>query len=357
MKLSTLPRVRLAALPTPLQELTHLTKTLQGPRIFAKRDDMTGLALGGNKTRKLEYLMGGALAAKADYIVTSAGFHSNWCTQTAAAGRKLGVKTVLIKSGPQTGYDPEEYDGNQLLHFLMGSEIMIVRPEEAQRVEQEKMEELKKKGNRPYLLTATGSTPPGVAGYITCILELFSQAVEMGVGVDYLVHASGSGGTQAGLIIGAKAFNTNIRVIGSTTGSRSRAEQIANVSSLIQDSQRLLETDLKISEKDIIVYDQYAGAGYGFMTQGKAEAIRLVAENEGMFLDPVYTGSAMACLVDLCRKEFFKRDDVVVFLHTGGQAALFPYKAPLKDYGLGKNPSWTIPPWSPAYPEKGRGRP
>ncbi len=349
MKLSTLPRVRLAALPTPLQELPNLTKALQGPRIFAKRDDMTGLALGGNKTRKLEFLMGEAMRVKADYIVTAAGFHSNWCTQTAAAARKLGMKIVLVKSGPHGGYDPEEYDGNHLLHFLMGAEITIARPEDVERVQEEKMEELKKKGHRPYLLTLTGSTPPGVAGYTCCMLELFSQAVEMGIGVNYLVHASGSGGTQAGLIIGAKAFNTNIRVIGSTTGSRTQAEQVANISSLIRESQSFLEGDLRIAEEDVVVHDQYAGAGYGFMTQEKAEAIRLAAETEGMFLDPVYTGSAMACLIDLCRKKFFKRDDVVVFLHTGGQAALFPYKEPLKDYSLGKIPSWTIPPWSAAH--------
>ncbi|MGA2957640.1 MAG: D-cysteine desulfhydrase family protein [Thermodesulfobacteriota bacterium] len=349
MKLSTLPRVRLAALPTPLQELPNLTKALKGPRIFAKRDDMTGLALGGNKTRKLEFIMGQALAAKADSIVTSAGFHSNWCTQTVAAARRLGMKAVLVKHGPEDGYDPQEYDGNQLLHFLMGAEIKIVRPENVEKAQEEEMAKLKKKGHRPYLLTVTGSTPPGVVGYITCMLELFSQVVEMGIGVNYLVHASGSGGTQAGLIIGAKAFNTNIRVIGSTTGSRSRGEQIANVSNIIRESQIFLETDLKIAEEEIGVYDQYAGAGYGFMTQGKAEAIRMAAETEGLFLDPVYTGSAMACLIDLCRKGFFKRDDGVVFLHTGGQAALFPYKTPLKDYGLGKPLSWTIPPWSPAH--------
>ena len=349
MKLNTLPRVRLAALPTPLQELPNLTKVLKGPRIFAKRDDLTGLALGGNKTRKLEFIMGEALAAKADSIVTSAGFHSNWCTQTAAAARKLGMKAVLIKNGPVDGYDPQEYDGNQLLHFLMGAEIRIVRPENSERTQEEEMARLKKEGRRPHLLTATGSTPPGVAGYITCMLELFSQAVDMGIAVNYLVHASGSGGTQAGLILGAKAFSTNIRVIGSTTGSRSRGEQIDNVSNIIRESQIFLETDLKITREDIIVFDQYAGAGYGFMTPGKAEAIRMVAETEGMFLDPVYTGSAMACLIDLCRKGFFKQDDGVVFLHTGGQAALFPYKTPLKEYGLRKTPSWTVPPWSPSH--------
>jgi L-cysteate sulfo-lyase len=347
MKLSALPRFRLANLPTPLQELPNLSRAVNGPRILVKRDDMTGLAFGGNKTRKLEYLMAKALEYKADYIVTGAGFHSNWCTQTAAAARRLDMKVVLIKSGPKEGYDPEEYDGNHLLHFLQGAEIKVVRPEDGERAEQETMEELKAKGHKPYLLTATGSTPPGAAGYMNAMLELLGQAVASGIDIDYLVHATGSGGTQAGLIIGAKAFNTNVKVIGATTGSRSRDEQFEKVSDIIDGSLKLLDLDLRITEGDIIIYDQYAGDGYGFMTHGKAEAIQMVAETEGLFLDPVYTGSAMACLIDLCRGGFFKRDDVVVFLHTGGAAALFPYKTPIKAYASGEAPPWTIPPWSP----------
>ncbi|NIS62278.1 MAG: pyridoxal-phosphate dependent enzyme, partial [Proteobacteria bacterium] len=272
MKLSTLPRIRLANLPTPLQELPNLSRTLKGPRIFVKRDDMTGLAFGGNKTRKLEYLMQDALADKADYIVTGAGFHSNWCTQTAAAARRLGMKIVLIKIGPKEGYDVEDYDGNHLLHFLQGAEMKVVKPEKAQKVEQETMEQLKAAGHRPYLLTATGSTPRGVAGYINAMLELLQQSVELGINIDYLVHATGSGGTQSGLIIGAKAFNTSVKVIGSTTGWRSKDQQIEHVSNLIEESLKFLQLDLGITKEDIIVYDQYAGGGYGFITEGKAEA-------------------------------------------------------------------------------------
>jgi len=347
MKWSTLPRVRFAHLPTPLQELRNLAKVLRGPRIFVKRDDMTGLALGGNKTRKLEYLMGDALRHKANYIVTGAGFQSNWCTQSVAAAHKLGMKVVLIKFAPKDGYDPQDYDGNHLLHFLMGAEIKTVRLENVQKAQDETMEELKAEGHRPYLLTAAGSTPPGVAGYANCMLELVSQAIDLGIDINYLVHATGSGGTQAGLIIGAKALKTNIKVIGSTTGSRPKDQQIEKVITLIDESLKFLKFDFKITEDDIVVYEKYAGAGYGFMTESKAEAIKIVAETEGLFLDPVYTGSAMACLIDLCREGFFKRDDVVVFLHTGGSAALFPYKTPLKDYALGGTLSWTVPPWSP----------
>jgi D-cysteine desulfhydrase family pyridoxal phosphate-dependent enzyme len=347
MKLSGFPRIRLANLPTPLQELPNLSRVLHGPKIFAKRDDLTGLAFGGNKTRKLEYLMADALRHKANYIVTGAGFHSNWCTQAAAAARRLGMKIALIKEGPKEGYDPGDYDGNHLLHFLQGAEIKIVRPENRREIEEETMKELKAAGQRPYLSANMGSTPLGDLGYINAVLELLQQAVELGIDINYLVHATGSGGTQSGLVIGAKAFNTNIKVIGSTTGTRSRDQQVEHVSTLIDECLRFLELDLKITQDDLFIYDEYAGGGYGFISEGKAEAIKMVAEMEGLFLDPVYTSSAMACLIDLCRAGFFKPDDVVVFLHTGGPAALFPYKVPLKAYALGEAPPWTVPPWSP----------
>ncbi|MCK5552828.1 MAG: D-cysteine desulfhydrase family protein [Deltaproteobacteria bacterium] len=347
MQLSGFPRVRLTNLPTPLQELLNLSRVLNGPRIFVKRDDMTGLAFGGNKTRKLEYLMADALRHKANYIVTGAGFHSNWCTQATAAARKLGMKIVLIKEGPKEGYDPQDYDGNHLLHFLQGAEINVTRPDNRREIEEETMEKLKAAGHRPYLLANTGSTSLGDLGYINAMLELLQQAVELGIEINYLIHATGSGGTQSGLIIGTKAFSTNIKVIGSTTGSRSKDQQVENVSSLIDGCLRFLQLDLKITEDDLFIYDEYAGGGYGFISEGKAEAIKMVAETEGLFLDPVYTSSAMACLIDLCRGGFFKPDDVVVFLHTGGPAALFPYKTPLKAYALGETPPWIVPPWSP----------
>ncbi|MHA1217018.1 MAG: pyridoxal-phosphate dependent enzyme, partial [Candidatus Thorarchaeota archaeon] len=225
MKLSTLPRVRLASLPTPLQELPHLSAALKGPRILVKRDDMTGLAFGGNKTRKLEYLMADALSQGADYIVTGAGFHSNWCTQAAAAARRLGMRVVLVKSGPRDGYAPMDIDGNHMLHRLMGAEIKVARPENTEKVIEETMEELRAAGHTPYQLRATGSTPPGVMGYVNTILELTSQAVDMGIDVDYLVHASGSGGTQAGLVLGAKMFSTDIKVLGVTTGGKTEEGQ------------------------------------------------------------------------------------------------------------------------------------
>jgi L-cysteate sulfo-lyase len=346
MKLNTLPRIRLANLPTPLQEMPNLTKALKGPRIFVKRDDLTGLAFGGNKTRKLEYLMGEAVEQKADCIVTHAGFHSNWLTQTAAAARKLGMKIFMVKTGPHDGYDPDEYDGNHLLHFLAGAVMKVVRPEKVAAAVEETAAELRAAGHKPFILREMGSTAPGVAGYINFFIELIGQTSDLGLSPSYLVHTTGAGGTQAGLIIGTKAFNTGIRVIGSTSGSKTKGEQTSKVLSLMKESLQYLEMDVKIGMEDIVIYDNYAD-GYGYATEKKAEAVKMLAELEGLFLDPVYTASSMACLIDLARRGFFKKDEVVIFLHTGGSAALFAYKEPLRAFGEGKKTPWTIPPWSP----------
>ena len=348
MKLSTLPRVRLANLPTPLQELRNLSKALKGPRIFVKRDDLTGLAFGGNKTRKLEYLMADAVDKGSDYIVTGAGFQSNWCTQATAAACKLGLKIVLIKSGPVDGYKPDSYDGNDLLHRLMGAEIKVVRPENTQKVTEETIKELEAEGHTPYQLKAAGSTPPGVMGYVNTILEMMQQSVEMSIDIDYLVHASGSGGTQAGLVLGSRVFNAGIRVIGVTTGGRTKESQKENVSNLVVESAKFIDLSLSLSDDDVIVYDEYAGGGYGFVSEQKLEAVRMLAVTEGLMLDPVYTATSMSCLIDLCRKKYFKPDDVVAFLHTGGSAALFPYKDPFRAYMHKMKSPWIIPPWSPS---------
>jgi L-cysteate sulfo-lyase len=345
MKLSYLPRAKLAVLPTPLQEMPNLSKELGGPRILVKRDDLTGLAFGGNKARKLEYLMGDALEHKADYIVTGAGFHSNWCTQTAAAARRLGMKVILVKSGPVDGYDPEEYDGNHLLHFLLGSDIKIMK-EGARNARDEILERLKEKGHRPYSMPVGGSTPTGAAGYMHAMLELVAQSVEQGIKIDYLIHASGSGGTQAGLVSGAKALNSGIKVLGVSTGSGAGRRRVERITNLVHETAELLDLDFKCTEDDVNLFDEYA-EGYGYMIEGKAEAIKMVAETEGLFIDPVYTASAMMGLIDLCRQDYFKPDDTVVFLHTGGTAALFPYRVPLKAYVQGKKIPWKIPEWSP----------
>ncbi len=347
MNFLSLPRIKLAHLPTPLQELPGLTRFLGGPRIYIKRDDLTGLAFGGNKTRKLEYLLGGAVSQGADYIVTGAGYHSNWCTQTAAAARKLGMKVVLVKTGPVDDYDPPDYDGNHLLQFLSGAEIKVVKGEQTADLEEKIMADLKQAGHKPVRLLNTGSTPLGVVGHVNYMLELYNQLVERGWQAHYLVHATGSGGTQAGLIIGSKAFNTGLKIIGSTTGSRSKEAATENVHRIITESLNFLQWDVKVNKADITIFDQYAGEGYGFMNEAKAEAIKILAETEGIYLDPVYTASAMACLIDLCRQGYFRKEEGVIFSHTGGTAALFPYKENLKAYKKGEGFPWIVPPWSP----------
>jgi L-cysteate sulfo-lyase len=224
--------------------------------------------------------------------------------------------------------------------------MKVVRPEKITAAVEETAAQLRAAGHRPFVLREMGSTPPGVAGYINFFRELDCQISDIGLNPKYLVHTTGAGGTQAGLIIGTKAFSTGIRVIGSTSGSKTTAEQTPKVLNLIKESLQYLEMDVKVGQEDIVIYDNYAD-GYGYATEKKAEAVRMLAELEGLFLDPVYTASSMACLIDLARKGFFKEDDVVIFLHTGGSAALFAYKEPLRAFAEGKKSPWSIPPWSP----------
>jgi L-cysteate sulfo-lyase len=345
MRLSVLPRIRLANLPTPLEEAKKLSRKLDGPKILVKRDDLTGLAFGGNKTRKLEFLMAEALNKGADVIVTGAGFQSNWCTQAAAAACKLGLDCVLIKRGPIDDYDPEKYDGNHLIHFLLGAKIKVAESGNLRKVYEETIKELRDDGRQPYLLTAAGSTPPGVMGYVNALIELVYQSMNSGRKIDYLVHASGSGGTMAGLILGTKIVNLGIKIIGAAV-SPGKDYMAKVVSDLVIKSSRFIDSDINISPNEIEIFDDCAGEGYGVLTEKKAEAVKLAAETEGLLLDPVYTGTSMATLIDLIRNGYFKQDETVVFLHTGGSAALFPYKEPLKAYGRKKVMPWKVPPWA-----------
>jgi L-cysteate sulfo-lyase len=347
MRLNTLPRANLAITPTPLQPLPNLTKHLGGPKILVKRDDLTGLAFGGNKARKLEYLMGDALQKKADIIVTGAGFHSNWCTQTAAACSKLGLPLILVKSGPEDSYDPDQWDGNHLLHHLFGADITILKKDSDQR-RHEIVDDLRAKGRNPYIMPVGGSTPLGSAGYVHCMLELLNQTVDASTKVTHLYHATGSGGTQTGLALGTRAFNTGIKVIGVSIGYGDSAKRIENLLTLSHATAEFLEIETRFAEEDINVLDGYS-EGYGYASEAKMEAIKLCAEKDGLLIDPVYTAPAMAALIDDARNGNLTQDDTVVFLHTGGTAALFPYREPLKAHIQGTPFPWKIPRWSPDY--------
>jgi D-cysteine desulfhydrase family pyridoxal phosphate-dependent enzyme len=342
MQIGTLPRIRLGHFPTPLEEMLNLSKNLDGPQIFIKRDDLTGLGFGGNKTRKLEYIMADAQKQNADTIITGAGFQSNWCTQTACAAKKMGMDIILIKQGPKDNYDPKQYDGNHLLHFILDSDMKIVSSQDEHSVKI--AEKLIKEGYKPYIIPNAGSFPLGVAGYINAMLEILSQSVQMGIKIDYIIHATGSGGTQAGLIMGAKAFNTGIKVLGINVSQSKKKSKI--ISKIITNSTQFFDIDLSLNNGDITVIDEYVGEGYGIIYKEVLEVINLVAETEGIFLDPVYTGKAMVGLIDLIHKNQFTKEDNVLFLHTGGAVALFPYKEPIKTYKKMGKLAWSKAPWS-----------
>jgi len=347
MRFSEFPRANIATLPTPIQFLQNLTEKLDGPEIWVKRDDLTGLAFGGNKARKLEYIMGDALEKKADVIITGAGFQSNWCTQTVAASKKLGLDTYLVKKAPKEDFDTRDWDGNHLLHHLMGAHVKTVKPDEFDITIKKIIEQLKSEGKEPYYIPVGGSDPTGASAYMNAVLELTYQANEKGHHFNSLIHATGSGGTQAGLIMGAKAFNTGIKIIGAAVGWTRKNDQIEKVRKIVTDAKEKYDLDFQLTDEDVTVYDEYVGGGYGFMSEKKLEAVQILAETEGIMLDPVYTATAMACLIDLVRKGKFTKKDKILFLHTGGAVALFPYKEPIKAYLKNETLPWIKPEWSP----------
>lgn len=316
------PRLRLAHLPTPLEEMLNLRQRLKGPRLLIKRDDLTGLATGGNKTRKLEYLMADALAQGADTIVTLGAAQSNHVRQTAAAAAKLGLRAVLLLRGEE----PPLRTGNLLLDSLLGAEVRWMGPQRQIPPEQIAgvLEELMQAGQKPYLVPYGGSNEVGVLGYIQAMRELLDQLEESGLEADYLVIATSSGGTQVGLTLGAKTYGYAGEIVGISV-DLPREELLSNLVSLAQATASRWEFDLSLNREDFLVYDDYLGEGYGVLGPPEAEAIRLLARTEGILLDPVYTGRAMAGLIDLVRRGTFRPDEVVIFWHTGGTPALFAY--------------------------------
>ena len=345
MQLAHYPRVKLGSFPTPLQEMPRLSKALGGPKIYVKRDDMTGLAMGGNKTRKLEFIMAEAMNEGANVIITGAGLQSNWSTQAAAAALRCGMKSVICSTGPEGKFQPEVYQGNMLLHYLLGADVRVFQvgfQELYNRIFAEVAEEMKQKGLKPYIAKYAGSTPIGTLGYINAMLELTNQATTQGIPIDYIVNGCGAGGTQAGLVLGAEAYNTGIKVIGIAV---SPGDKAAAVAGKINDTAAMLGLDITKKPEDVTVLTDYIGEGYGAINKELVDTIKLVAETEGIFLDPVYTGKAMMGLISLIKKGTFNKDDTVVFLHTGGQSALFPFAEPVVSLYESQTPSWTKSPW------------
>lgn len=326
LHLSRFPRQRLAHLPTPLEPMERLSKHLGGANLWIKRDDCTGLSSGGNKTRKLEFLMGDALAKGADTIITQGAIQSNHARQTAAAAARLGLECHLLLED-RTGNNSPDYtlNGNVLLDRLHGASLSK-RPSGADmNAEMEALAaDLRAKGKKPYVIPGGGSNPVGALGYANCALELVAQANERGLKIDHVVHATGSAGTQAGFVAGLAAINANIPVLG--IGVRAPKEkQEQAVFDLAVRTADYMGAPGVVKREHIVANSDYVGPGYGLPTDGMAEAVKLLARFEGILLDPVYTGKGMAGLIDLVRKGFFLKDSNVVFLHTGGSAGLFAY--------------------------------
>ena len=326
MKLARFPRVRLTHAPTPLEPMPNLTRLLGGPQLWIKRDDCTGLATGGNKTRKLEYLMGEALAQKMDVVITQGATQSNHARQTAAAAAKLGLACEILLED-RTGSTEDDYrlSGNVLLDRLHGATIArVAGGTDMDATMARRAEELKAAGKHPYVIPGGGSNPIGALGYVTAALELVGQANDAGLDIDLLVTATGSTGTQAGLLAGLEGCRSAIPVLGISVRAP-QAVQEDKVHALAQRTAELLGVPDAIDRSRVRANSDYVGAGYGVPTAGMFEAMEMLARTEGIVLDPVYSGKAMAGLIDLVRSGQLAREKNIVFLHTGGAAGLFGY--------------------------------
>jgi D-cysteine desulfhydrase len=316
--MNTVPRLKFAHLPTPIEELPRLSGILGGPRLFVKRDDQTGLAFGGNKTRKLEFLVAEAQEQGARTLISCGAIQSNHCRQTAAAAARYGFECTLVLTGEM----PKQASANILLDELFGATIINVPDrKDRDRVLQETFDRASAEGKKPYLMPYGGSSPTGALGYAFAIEEFLKQ----GVDADWIVFGTSSGGTHAGLVLGQRLFGFEGKVLGISIDEPEQWLK-ANVSALASSASERLGPRIEFDPADVLANDNYCRAGYGALTQAEREAVRLFARYEGLLLDPVYTGRAAAGLIDLIRKGFFTKNETVLFWHTGGQSALFADK-------------------------------
>jgi L-cysteate sulfo-lyase len=320
MLASNLPRYPLAFLPTPLSEMPRLSEQLGGPRLWIKRDDMTGLAGGGNKTRKLEFLIADALAQGADTVLTVGAAQSNHCRQTAAAAAKAGLACHLVLNGQP----PARAQGNLLLDELLGAELHWTTYERRMDLLHELTGELRARGQSPYPITIGGSDPVGATGYAVAVEELRAQCDERGLRPAAIVFASSSGGTHAGLVTGARALSWGVPLVGISIDEPAPLLQQL-VADLAGNTAAHLGLQETFTPEEIRVRDGYLGEGYGIVGDLERDAITLLARCEGIFLDPVYTGRAFGGLLDLVRRGQFGPGQDVIFWHTGGTPALFAY--------------------------------
>jgi len=323
MRIESLARFPLAQLPTPIEELKSLSRELSGPELLIKRDDQTGLAMGGNKTRKLEFLVGQALEQGADTLVTAGAAQSNHCRQTAAAAAKAGLRCELLLNGTK----PELPNGNLLLDELLGARIHWVQRFEREAKLGELPDHLRQEGRKPYVIPVGGSNGVGATGYVLAMIELVEHLKGINRRVDHIVFASSSGGTQAGMAVGAKVtgFNGKLHGVSIDKDDGDGATYGCELADIANGTAKYIGFDGQFGASDFTVVYDYLGGGYGVVSDLEREAIRLLASREGIVLDPVYTGRAMGALIDLIRKKAFRSDETVLFWHTGGAPALFAY--------------------------------
>ena len=321
-----IPRLRFAHLPTPIEALPRLTEALNGPQLLVKRDDLTGLAFGGNKTRKLEFLVAEAQAGEAKTLITAGALQSNHCRQTAAAAARFGFDCILVL----VGEPPLQASGNLFLDGLFGAKIVWTEKSKREAILLETYEKASAQGKKPYLVPYGGSNPTGVLGYYFAMEELMQQLSSQDPGrvqgsPDWVIFASSSGGTQAGLVLGRRVFGYPGRVLGISVDEPERNLQL-RVAKLVAETSERVGARIEIPPDEVLVNAHYARPGYGVLTGAEREAISLFAKFEGLLLDPVYTGRAAAGMIGLIRNGFFKRDEQILFWHTGGQPALFAEK-------------------------------
>ena len=311
-------RLKFAHLPTQIEELPRLSEKLGGPRILVKRDDQTGLAFGGNKTRKLEFLVAEAQEQGARMLISGGALQSNHCRQTAAAAARFGFDCTLVLNGEM----PEHPSANLLLDQLFGAEIVTIKDRAYRdQILRETYDKAIGAGRQPYLVTYGGSSPTGALGYAFAMKEFMEQNVD----ADWIVFGTSSGGTHAGLVLGQRLFGYKGKILGISIDEPEEWLK-TRVSALASDASEKLGKRINFTRDDVLANEEYCKAGYGVLTNAEREAVRLFAKMEGLLLDPVYTGRAAAGLIDLIHKGFFKKDETVLFWHTGGQPALFAEK-------------------------------
>lgn len=327
MNLARFPRRRYTPAPTPIEPLEHLSEYLGGPDLYIKRDDLLGLTGGGNKTRKLEFLVADALAQGADTLLTVGAVQSNHCRLTLAAAVKEGLKCRLVlEERVPNSYNPDA-SGNNFLFGLLGVEklTVVAGGSDFNAVMQAEADELAAEGRKGYVIPGGGSNALGALGYVACAEEIMQQSLDTQLSFDHLVCSSGSGGTHAGLVAGMVGVNANIPVTGISVRAPKEPQE-AKLHALAQEIAEKLAVRGGVPREAFTVFDDYVGPGYSLPTEGMVEAVKLFARLEGILLDPVYTGKTAAGLIDLVRRGHFKQGERVLFLHTGGAPALYAYQ-------------------------------